>query len=167
MAVQTYCDREDIEAIIGKPSVLACIDDDEDGLENPEDEDKITSVIERAASEINGYIRHQYVLTDVTNNAWLKWANAQLASYLLRTRRNNPAEASHVDAIQEVRKLLVEVRWGRDQLPDQSPSFNHTATVSNFRIELGNPVSPVAVDTDQSTGPNPVGSRKRNIARQR
>lgn len=167
MPVQTYCDRADINSLIGEASVLACIDDDQDGLESAAESAIVASVIERAAVEMNAAIRHQYILSDVADNAWCKWANAQLAAYMLRTRRNNPAEQSHIDAVTDIRRLLLEVRWGRDQLPDQSPSHNHIPTVSNFRPELNNPNGPIAVDAQQSTGEAPGGNRKRNVAKQR
>lgn len=167
MPVQTYCSRSDIEAVIGEASVLACIDDDQDGQESSTEKLIVTSVIERAALELNAALRHQYILSDVADNDWLKWANAQLAAYMLRTRRNNPAEQSHLDTVTEIRRMMVEIRWGRDQLPDQSPSFSHIPTVSTFRPELNNPNGPIAVDVQQSTGEAPGGNRKRNVAKQR
>lgn len=161
MTIQTYCTRDELEDIAGELGVLAAIDDADDGVESVQETSYITSAIERAANKINGYVRQQYVLADVAANDWLKEANATVAVFMLRTRRGNPAESSVEEAYQDVLATLEEIRWGRQRLPNQVPSFNHLPTVSSMQVQLNNTTSPVTVNVAQSTGPNPVGDRRR------
>lgn len=163
---QTYCEREDIESILSEAGVLAPIDDDQDGIESDSDAAHITSMIERAAVEMNAAMRHQYhPLSDLASNEWCKWANATLAAYFIRSRKGNPAEQSLVDQVIEIRRMLIEIRWGRDQIPDQSPTHGHTPTVSNFQPELIKTFAPIRVDVEESTGETPHSSLKRNVAK--
>lgn len=157
----TYCDSDDIVAIIGEAAVLACIDDDNDGLESATETLHVTNAIERAAVEMNQSLRHQYVLSELTSNDWCKWCNAYLASWFLYARRTNPCPNSLQEAVQKYRDELLEMRWGRQQLPEQAPSFEHHPTVTNFRPELGKREMPIRVNTTESTGASPEGNRKR------
>lgn len=161
MAIQTYCDRDDIASIISELGVIASIDDSMDGVESVNDELQVTKAIERAALKINQHVRQQYKLLDVANNTWLTYANAVLAAYDLRKRRGNPVEGSINDEYQEVQTVLNDVRWGRQQLPDQAPSFDYTPTTSSMQTQLGNVLSPVVVNPAQSTGLPPVGNVRR------
>ena len=164
MSVQTYCSTDDVKAIIGEAAYNACLDDDQDGVLSGTESGYATSAIERAAVELNSSLRHQYVLSQLATNEWCKWANAELAAFYLRSRRNNPVEQSHADAVVQIRTELLEMRWGRQQLPQQSPSFEHIPTVSNFTPEIGKYVNPIRVVREESTGVDPVGGRKRNVA---
>jgi hypothetical protein len=80
---QTYCDEDDIVSIIGEPTLLVCIDDDQDGVRSDDDDDKVTACIERAAVEMNAALANQYVLSELASNDWCKWCNAYLAVYYL------------------------------------------------------------------------------------
>lgn len=160
----TYCTRLDVESILSAPAVLALIDDDGDGNESPGESQFVTDAIERAAVKLNGQIGRQYKLEDVTDNDWMKWANAVLAAALLSKRRNNPLpESIHAD-VQEINELANEIAWGRRSLPEQAPSVEHIPAVTNFRPELGHGYAPVRVSTQESTGASPEGDRKRNIS---
>lgn len=161
MTVQVYGSRAGVEALLSPASILAAIDVDEDGVESTYEESLIDAAIIRAALKINQQIRHQYKLSDVTNNDYLEYANNVYAAYEIRTLSGDPAEPSLQDKYQEIEAVLKEVRWGRDQLPDQSPSFDHLPTVSSLQVNMANPLSPVVVNTSQSTGSAPVGNRRR------
>lgn len=164
MASQSYCSRTDIENIMGPAAVLASIDDDQDQVESAADTAALTAIIDRAANEMNQMIRHQYVLADVAGNDWLVYAQATIVVYRLRTRRNNPAEGSVEEEYRSVMRLLKEVRWGREQLPDQSPSYDHLPSVSNFSPQLFRQDAPIRVSEEESTTTAPVGNRKRNTS---
>lgn len=162
---QTYCTRADIVSIIGEAGVLACIDDDRDGVESAAETLHVTAAIERTATLMNSSLDKQYYpLSDLASNAWCKWCNAYLAVEALHARRSNPAPTSVVERCQEYRENLLDARWGRFQVPEQSPSFDHTPTVSNFQPELGKDVMPIRVDTNESTGLAPEGNRQRFVA---
>lgn len=161
MPVQTYCTRDDIEALIGPPSVDVGLDRDQDGALSAYEDSLVDTAISNAALKINNMVRHQYKLSDVTNNEWLTYANAVLALNAIRGMGGNPSEPSVTDEYQEVMDILREVRWGRDQLPEQSPSFDHTPTTSAMQSQLGNRESPIIVNPNQSTGLPPVGGRRR------
>lgn len=153
---QTYCVRADIESILGVAGVLACIDDDGDGTESAAETLHITNAIERAAVEMNSNLGKQYhPLTALADNDWCKWCNAYLAAEKLTARRSNPPPPSVIEAAQQYRADLLDARWGRFQVPDQAPSFDHTCTVSNFQPELGKTIAPIRVDRDESTGAEP------------
>lgn len=162
----TYCTRLNIVSIIGAPALLACIDDNQDGVESPSESQHIADAITRAAVEMNESLRCQYVLTDLNNNDWCRWCNAHLAAMFLFSRRGNPAPAQVLEQVNTYRERLAEIRWGRFQVPEVNPSADHTPTVSNFQTELGKIDMPVRVDTAESTGLAPEGNRKRETAKQ-
>ncbi len=162
----TYCNRSNIEAIIGVAGVIASCDDDESGDLSIEEEAYITAAIENAAVEINTAVCRQYKLTDVTTNTWLKRANAYMAASLLFQRRGNPGPEHIMQECQRIRDYLALVGDGRRQLPEQNPSFDHLPTVSTFRPEMSKVNSPIRVVVSESTGPAPEGDRKRPIAGQ-
>ena len=165
MAVQTYCTRTEIEDILGIPGVLACLDDDESGIEESSPESAyLTSCIERGAIEINGQITYQYTLASVASNDWLKWCNAYLAAYYLKTRRGNTCDEGIVDQVVEYRKLLNEIRWGRFSLAGQLPSFSGAPSVSTFKPELMKVSNPIRVVEEESTGGTPGPGISRNNA---
>ena len=153
---QTYCVRADVESILGVAGVLACIDDNQDGAEAAGETTEVTNAIERAAVEMNSSLRNQYVLSELADNDWCKWCNAYLAAYYLTNRKNNPPSASVADEIIRFRDQLGEARWGRFQVPEQAPSFQHTPTVSNFNVELQKLDTPIRVVTEESTGSAPT-----------
>lgn len=162
---QTYCVRADLASIVGEPFLLAAIDDDNNKVESASETLHITAAIERGAVEMNAALRHQYYpLTALADNDWCKWCNANLAIYHLSSRRGNPPPPSVADAILIARERLEEIRWGRDQVPDQLPTHEHIPTVSNFQPEIKRTFSPIRVDTDESTGASPGGGRKRNVS---
>lgn len=163
---QTYCTRSDVESIVGTAAVAACIDDNEDGVESAEETVHVTNAIERAAVEMNLSLERQYnPLSALASNAWCKWCNAYLTCYYLYARRGNPAPPGVVEMIDDYRQNLVHIRWGRQEVPEQNPSQEHIATVSNFHPELGKIDSPIRVDVNESTGAAPEGNRKRNVAK--
>lgn len=162
----TYCVRADIESLVGIPAVLACIDDDHDGVESAGDTLNITAAIERAAVEMNGALDRQYTLADLSDNDWCKWCNANLAAMFLFARRGNPAPSSVIEAAQAYRERLAEIMYGRQQVPEQNPSFEHTPAVSNFKPEIGKYDNPIRVVREESTGAAPNTPHRRNVAGQ-
>lgn len=162
----TYCDRDDIESIVGPAFVVACCDDNEDGALSATETLRITEAIERAAVHMNHALDKQYVLSQLTSNDWCKWCNAYLAVMQLAQRKGNPPQPSVIDAVQDFNRQLEDIRWGKDEVPEQAPSFEHIPTVSNFNPELFKSYNPIRVVTEESTGASPVGNRKRNQAGQ-
>lgn len=161
---QSYCVRADIESILGVAGVAACIDDGQEGAESVADAAEVTQAIERAAVEMNSALRNQYKLTDIADNDWCKWCNAYLAAYYLTNRKNNAVSASIADEVTRFRDQLSEARWGRFQLPEQAPSFDHTPSVSNFNPEIRKFNHPIRVIEEESTGGTPHESRMREPA---
>lgn len=163
---QIYSTRADTESIMGLAGVLACIDDDGDGVESAEETQYEVDARERAAVEMNGSLRNQYTLSELATNDWCKWCNAYLACDYLASRRNNPPAPSVLSKVEMYRNNLEEAKWGRFQIPEQAPSFEHIMTVSNFTPELGKVDNPIRVVVEESTGASPGGNRKRNVAKQ-
>lgn len=160
---QTYCEREDIESILGVAGVLALIDDDQDGTEASAETLHATNAIERAAVDMNSALRNQYVLSELADNDWCKWCNAYLAAYYLLNRKNSAVPASVADEVVQFREKLAEARWGRFQVPEQAPSFQHTPAVSNFQPEIRKFDNPIRVYEEESTGTKPTNP---NISRE-
>ncbi len=165
----TYCARADLESIVGMAAVLAQVDDDQTGTESagtgtsPASASPFDAIV-RAAVEMNAAMRMQYKLSDLAGNDWCKWCNAYLACYYLWARKSNAPPPSVVENVNSYRELLDAIRWGRAEIPEQNPSFEHIATVSNFSPELMKSFNPVRVVKEESTGATPVGGRKRNVA---
>lgn len=166
---QTYCVRADVESIVGTSAVLSCIDDDMDGAESATETTYVTDAIERAAVEMNGKLRNQYLpLSDLSGNDWCKWCNAYLALDYLYERRGNPAPNSVLERCQKYRDNLEDAAWGRFEVPEQIPSAEHIPTVTNFHPEIGRIRSPIRVSDTESTGspPSAESRRKREVANQ-
>lgn len=163
---QTYCIAYDVEFVLSAAGVTACLDDDETGLRSTEADAWLDRAIDVAAAKINQHVRHQYKLTDLAGmaNTWLRDTNAYLAAKVLATRRGNPCPESLVDEVKERELALVEIRWGRESIPEQRPSFEHIPTVTNFKPQLYKQSTPIRVDVQESVGANPVDGAKRKIA---
>lgn len=164
MPVQTYCVRDDIEHLMGAAGVVACIDDDEDGIETGDETLHVTWAIERGANLLNSYLIYQYVLSELAGNDWLKDQNVLLAQYYLRMRRNNTPDQHIVDQVNELKNILLDIRWGRWKVPGQLPSFDTTPSVSSLKVEMGLRVNQVRVVPEESTGDAPEGSATRNTS---
>jgi len=160
----TYCNRNDIASIIGEPFILACIDDDRTGVESPAQTAYITGAIERAAVEMNQSLCKQYILSQLSGNAWCKWCNAYLACWYLIARRGNPPPPAIIDEVQTYRQQLAEIKFGRFEVPEQNPSFDHLPSVTNFKPEVSKVDAPIRVDLEESTRAYPVDGVKRNPA---
>lgn len=164
MAVQTYCDRDDLEAIVSKHGVDAFVDDDQDGLISATEETYVTFAIERAATQINMYLQRRYKAADVVNNDWLTGANAALAVCLIVKRRGNPDITSLTEECDDYTGWLDGIKNKEFDLPNQSPSVDNTPTVSNFRVELWRSTMKPRVSRQESTGSDPDKSRLRKTA---
>jgi len=160
----TYCNRLDVESIMGVPALLVCIDDDQDGVESARESNYVTAAIERAATEMNTSLRHQYILENLVGNDWCRWCNAYLAVWQLWSRRGNMPPSGLVDIINTYRGQLQEIKWGRFQIPETAPAFLYTPAVSNFQPELGKFDMPIRVDLNESTGGQPNSGVKRQVA---
>ncbi len=158
-----YCARNDVASLIGEPAILACIDDDRDGVESPAESGYIAGAINRGAVEMNQCLNQQFPdLSVLSANDWCKWCNAHLTAWHLFARRGNPPPPSIIDAVQTYRTQLEEIRFGRFRVPEQAPAFDHLPCVSNFTPELRKGKNPIRVVEEESTGLKPVGHRMRN-----
>ena len=168
MAVQTYCDQDDIESLISSAGLNEFIDDDEDAVIVAGETAFVTDAIEMAAVEINAAVGRRYKLADVTANAWLKWANATLAAFYLVQRRLNGVPSNDlVDRVDRTRTHLEDLRKGQFQLPEQAESFDDLPTVTNYAVETYRHNAPVRVRTNESTGGAPPSGVMRKTARTR
>jgi hypothetical protein len=161
MATQAYCTIADVEELLSVQGATAFVDDDETGSRSTAEAAFITSMIGYAAERINFQINQVYVLADVVNNGWLNYANAYLAAGNLIQRRGMPLTPSLSDQIDQILDQLSQIVNGSARLPQQVPSFDTLPTVSNFKVDLSNANTPTPVNVSASTGPAPVGNRKR------
>lgn len=165
MATQTYCAIADVESVLSAEGVTAFVDDDETGSRSTAEVAFVTTMIEFAAERINFRINMVYDLADVVGNGWLKYANSYMAAANLIQRRNLPLTPSLSNQVDQIIESLDRIEQGQARLPQQSPSFDTLPTITNFAIELNNPNTATPVRVDASTGPAPVGNRKRFTSR--
>lgn len=166
MASQTYCVASDVEYVLSAAGVTACLDDHEDGQRSVAEDALLTRAIDIAAGKINAKVRYQYKLTDLAaGNDWLRDCNAYLAAKSLAMRRGNPLPESLAQECKDYEATLERIRWGRDKIPDQLPSADHTPAVSNFIVEQRKIDNPVRVVKEESTGDDPADGVKRPAAR--
>lgn len=159
---QTYCVTADVEFVLSAAGVTACLDDDETGRRSAQADDWIDRAIEIAADKINQKVTRQYKLTDLSaSNTWLRDTNAYLAAKALCMRRGNPAPESISGEVQERESMLEQIRWGRDRIPQQRPSADHTPAVSNLTVEPRKAYAPVRVVKPESTGNDPPDGVRR------
>jgi hypothetical protein len=161
MATQTYCSISNVEEVLSAQGATAFVDDDETGSRSTAEAAFATTMIEYAAERINMQIGMVYVLSDVVGNGWLKYANAYLAAGNLVQRRGMPLTPSLASQIDQIIEQLGQVVTGALRLPQQNPSFDTLPTVTNFKIDLSNADTATPVHVAASTGPAPVGNRKR------
>jgi hypothetical protein len=163
---QTYCTAEHLEFVLSEAGLAALLDDDETGDTSVSEEALIETAISWSATEINAAVEQQYKLSDVASNTWLQMANAILACDWLARRRRNPVEENGPigSMVRTVREKLAGIRWGKEHLPEQAPSFNHLPTVSNFVPHLGARNGPVLVDKSNSVGSNPAPGIEQNAS---
>lgn len=162
---QTYCTAADVYFVLSEAGATACVDDLETGTLSAAGQALITSAIEIAAGDINQAVRHQYKLSDLSGgNYWLKWTNAYFAAAKLAVRRSNPAPESLDAEVKSRKDTLLEIRWGRESIPEQNPSFDFRPTMSNLTVEPGKISNPVRVIVDESTGGAPVDGIRRHVA---
>jgi phage gp36-like protein len=160
----TYCTQSDVEAILSAAGVTAFADDDEDGSLDGTETGYITRAIERAAARMNAVLEIRYKLADLTSNAWCQFANADVAAYLLTSRRGNSPPTQIADAYQEVIDLLDKIKANRGKVPEQGESFDFLPSVSNYQPVRGVRNMPVRVDPNESTGDAPATGIKRETS---
>jgi phage gp36-like protein len=136
---QTYCTKTDIEAIWPPADLLASVDDDTSGTLSATEEGYITRAIERAAGIINARLEMRYRLSDLSDNAWCRDANAAIAAYLLSTRRGEAAPAHLQQQYDAYVAAVNAIAAGWLKVPQQPESFDHAPGVTNFAIHLDQP----------------------------
>lgn len=155
----TYCVIADVAAVLSDAGVLACLDDDENGVLSVAEEALGTSAIERAAVKMNFVLQRRFVLSELDND-WCKWCNATLAAREICSRRNNaPVSESLGGAVKEFMDQLEAIGLG-SPIPEQAESFEHTPTVSVLKPELWHR-QPIAVLPTESDGSAPEGDYNR------
>lgn len=137
---QTYCTQADLEAIWPPADLLASVDDDTSGALSATEESYIARAIERAANILNARLEVRYRLADLAANTWCRDANAALAAYLLSTRRGDPAPAHLQQQYDAYLEAVAQISLGKQKLPGQAESFSALPTVSNFAIDLSQPL---------------------------
>lgn len=132
MTTQTYCQREDLEAIWSPAAVLRAASDSGNSELGHEEEAIIAHTIARAANKMNASLEMRYPLADLANNSWCRDCNAMLAVYLLATRRGNLAPDQIQEQYEQFLSDLEEIRRGWMKVPqvgDRHPDAPHVATL--------------------------------------
>ena len=160
MSTQTYCTRADVEAVWSPAAVIRSVDDDQDGELSAAEEAYITRALERAANRINACLEVRYTLADLVDNTWCRDTNAALATYLLATRRGNPAPDQIQEQYEGYLADLAEIRAGRLKVPQVEESHETIPTVTNFDTQLRARRTKVRRVNETSTGSAPPSTRK-------
>ena len=151
MHMQTYCTKTDIEAIWPPDELLASVDDDASGTLSATEEGYITRAIERAANLINSRLALRYSLAELADNAWCRDANAAIAAFLLATRQGAAAPAHLSEQYDAYLDDLGDIAAGRLRVPEAAESTTPGPSVSNFTIDLAQPVEKVVVVDETSS----------------
>jgi phage gp36-like protein len=149
--MQTYCTKTDIEAIWPPDDLEASVDDDVSGTLSATEEGYITRAIERAANLINSRLALRYTLADLATNTWCRDANAAIAAYLLSTRQGVAAPAHFQQQYDEYLDDLDRIAAGRLRVPEAPESNTPGPSVSNFTVDLDEPVKKVVVLDETSS----------------
>jgi len=149
-----YCSVADVESILAQHGVTAFVDDDFDGSRSAAEAQLVADAISRAAAlDLNPSLDMRYTLSDLSSNAWCRWANAICAAVQVAIRRGNPNPQALLQQCEKVADVLEGVRQGWMKLPDQAESFDHRALVTNYKIQRWAGSTPARVVASESTGP--------------
>ena len=149
--MQTYCTKTDLEALWPPDDLAASVDDDASGTLSATEEGYITRAIERAANLINSRLAQRYTLADLAANSWCRDANAAIAAYLLSTRQGAAAPAHFQEQYDAYLDDLDRIAAGRLRVPESPESHTPGPSVSNFTVDLDEPVRKVVVVDETST----------------
>lgn len=142
----TYCDADDLADILGEAGVSLRLSD-----VPPE---ALGRVLVRAAAKVNRYCLRRYTAAKLAASEWVRVVAAEMAAYLLCTRKGNPAPSSVVDLWNMALEDLKLIKAG-DQIPDIAARKTGAPVLSNVRVRL-RPVMHTRVEQARSTG-NPEG----------
>ena len=152
--MQTYCTREDVEAVWSADDVADSPSTTTAAARFPPlEEGYIDRAIERAAGKMNACLGLALrTWTDLADNAWCRDVNAALAAYLLATRRGLAAPGELRTQYEDVMADLAALRAGRLQVPGAGESHATTGTVTNFTVALSRSRDKVQPVPETSTG---------------
>lgn len=160
MIPQTYCTRDDLEAIWSAAAVMRATDDDEDGSLSSLEESHIARAIERGANVMNASLETRYRLEQLAGNAWCRDCNASLAAYFVATRRGNSAPDQIAADYTQFLDDLLAIRQGQLKVPQAAECFDGVPTVTNFATNLAERRGKVRRVSETSTGEPPPSNRK-------
>ncbi len=143
--MQTYCTQSDIEAIWPPDDLLDSVDDDVSGTLSATETGYITRAIERAANLINTRLELRYSLADLAANTWCRDGNAAIAAYWLATRRGAAAPAQLTQQYDAYLADLDRIAAGRLRVPEAAETHTPGPSVSNFTVDLSEPLQKVVV----------------------
>lgn len=127
-----YCTESDIDSILSTDGVDARIDDLGDGSTNSTN---IAAAIEQASEKVNFYLSRRYVTAYLTQSAWVKWATATIAAWIIARRRGNPVMGSLEEDYTKYVEQLEQINRGEYDVPNVAPRFDVTPAVSNYTVD--------------------------------
>lgn len=143
MAVSpTYTTQTKIERRISSTGVSLRIDDDANSL---------TSTIEDATTEVNGYCQLLYTTTALAASEWIAMKTTDIALYFLCMRRANPVPHSVQVRYDKAIADLEKVHSGVWLVPDAPTRQAAVPTLSNQRVRL-QPIPRTVTEMGRSTG---------------
>jgi phage gp36-like protein len=159
MPVTPYCTQTDVEALLSEDGVDASLDDNQDGQVDADADPWMSSMIEKATSDVNLYLLQRYTVAALAASAWVKWVTATFAAVGLRKRRGNPAPQSLLDDAERYLENLKAIATGAMALPGDTglaaPQFDTGPTVSNMTVDRRYRRRKVRVVESTSTGSQP------------
>lgn len=117
--------------------------------------DILTEMIDAASLEVLFYLGRRYpVATLATSNMVAHWT-AEVATYLLCTRRGNPCPASVRTRYEEVKKILEQIQEGKGMVTDIANPNSAPAVVNHeIRHDMNPPKRRVSRDSEPATNPS-------------
>lgn len=159
----SYCTTADVESIISVHGITALADDDYTfGRDGGESQLIADSISRAAVVSMNFYLTTRYDLNAISNNQWLRWANAMLAAADIAMRRLHDIPKSLKESVTEIRLQLRQINRGYMALPDEPEHYNHLPATSTLEPERFRSISPVRVNVQESTRePQPPDLQRR------
>lgn len=132
MSLTLYCSESDIDAILSAAGTDARIDDFDDGTTN---DTNSAAAIEQATEKVNFYLSRRYSPAYLVQSAWVKWATATIAAWIISRRRGNPVMGSLEEDYTKYIEQLEQIQRGEYDVPNIAPRFDVTPAGANYTVD--------------------------------
>ena len=151
-----YCDQTDVTNILSAAGFLDRLDDNRDGILSVAEQGAFTAIQTDVSEWVNFYCYHNYDPMYLSQSNWINLRAAELAAYLVCTRRGNSCPDVIYERAQKAEQWLQEIHAGRYMLPNvpmrraRAPVFSSLRADPRFRFKV------LRVETNYSSTTEPT-----------